>query len=233
MIKNFFKNLTKFEIALWIISVAVIVLSFLFTPIKDYLALTASLIGVTSLIFLAKGNVIGQILVIIFSLLYGIISFFLSYYGEMLTYLCMTAPMAVAAMISWFKHPYKNATEVKVGSLNGKKIILLILFTVIVTVVFYFVLRTLNTANLIVSTISVATSFAAVYLTFLRSPFYAVAYALNDVVLIVLWILASVINIANISMVMCFVMFFLNDLYGFYNWQKMKKNQREATHDCA
>lgn len=62
---------------------------------ENYLTLSASLIGVTSLIFNAKGNPIGQVLMVIFSLLYGIISYTFAYYGEMVTYLGMTMPMAV------------------------------------------------------------------------------------------------------------------------------------------
>ena len=62
---------------------------------ENYLTLAASLIGVTSLIFNAKGNPIGQVLMVIFSLLYGIISYTFAYYGEMVTYLGMTMPMAV------------------------------------------------------------------------------------------------------------------------------------------
>ena len=41
---------------------------------ENYLTLAASLIGVTSLIFNAKGNPIGQVLMAIFSLLYGFIN---------------------------------------------------------------------------------------------------------------------------------------------------------------
>ena len=62
---------------------------------ENYLTLAASLIGVTSLIFNAKGNPIGQVLMVLFSLLYGIISYTFAYYGEMVTYLGMTMPMAV------------------------------------------------------------------------------------------------------------------------------------------
>ena len=40
-----------------------------------------------------------------------------------------------------------------------------------------------NTTNLIPSTISVTISFLAVYLTFRRSPYFDLAYALNDIVL--------------------------------------------------
>ena len=98
--------------------------------------------------------------------------------------------------------------------------------TVAVTVIFYFVLRHFKTANILPSTVSVTTSFIAVYLTFRRSPFYALAYAANDVVLIVLWILASVHDIRYVSVVTCFAAFLANDLYGFLNWQKIKKRQK-------
>ena len=57
---------------------------------------------------------------------------------------------------------------------------------------FYFFLEYFNTANIVPSTVSVTTSFLAVYLTFRRSPYFALAYAANDIVLIVLWVLASI-----------------------------------------
>ena len=95
--------------------------------------------------------------------------------------------------------------------------------SVILTVVFYFILGNFGTANLLPSTLSVTTSFAAVYLTFRRSPFFALIYAANDTVLIVLWVLASMSYTRYVSVVVCFVAFLFNDIYGFVNWQKMKK----------
>ncbi len=96
----------------------------------------------------------------------------------------------------------------------------------VVTGVFYFVLKALGTANLVPSTVSVTTSFLAVYLTMMRSPYYAIGYAANDVVLIVLWIMAAVNDSSCLPMVLCFVMFFFNDLYGFVNWINMERRQR-------
>ena len=102
----------------------------------------------------------------------------------------------------------------------------MIALTLVVTVIFYFVLRYFNTANLLPSTISVTTSYLAVYLTFRRSPYFALAYAMNDVVLIVLWILASITDISYLSVVICFVVFFVNDMYGFISWKRMEKRQK-------
>ena len=219
---------SRAEIVLWLVSVFSILISFCIFDRESYLTLIASLIGVTSLIFNAKGNPIGQALMIVFSLLYGVISYTFAYYGEMITYLGMTMPMALVALVSWLKNPYKgNRAEVKVSSLGNAERVLMWLLTLGVTVVFYFVLDHFNTANMIPSTLSVTTSFLAVYLTFRRCPTFALAYAANDVVLIILWVLASVTDIRYLSVVVCFVAFLFNDMYGYVSWQRMKARQAE------
>ena len=221
---------TKGERLLWIGSVFMIVLSFLVFDRTNYLNLAASLTGVTSLIFCAKGNPVGQLLIVIFSVMYGIISYSFSYYGEMLTYLGMTAPMAVAALISWMRNPYNGSrSEVKVNRLKSKEIFFMIIPTAAVTLIFYYVLKAFGTANLIPSMLSVTTSFIAVYLTFRRSAFYAAAYAANDIVLIVLWVWASFSDISYMSVAVCFMTFLVNDLYGFISWRRMGKRQEEGS----
>lgn len=225
-LKNPFRDLTKFELALWLCSVVVVFLSFCLSPDGSVVSLLASLVGVTALIFVAKGYVFGQVLCIFFAILYGIVSFWQQYYGEMITYLGMSAPAALAAVIAWIRNPSGNGSTVKVRkAMGGKEWLLTCALTVGVTVGFYFLLEALHTANLGFSTLSVATSFLASALTFLRSPYYALAYAANDLVLIVLWVLATMRDISYLPMIFCFVMFLANDLYGFYNWQKMKRLQ--------
>ena len=214
------------EIALWASSAALIIVSFCLFDRENYMTLAASLIGVSSLILNAKGHPIGQALMIIFSLLYGIISYSFSYYGEMLTYLGMTMPMAVFSLISWIRHPYEGKrSEVKVNAIGKREVLLMLLASAVVTCAFYFILVHFKTAIIIPSTISVTTSFIAAYLTFRRSPYFALAYAANDVVLIVLWIMASVENTVYISVVVCFSTFLINDIYGFLSWKRMKARQ--------
>ena len=220
---------SRLECGLWGSSVLLIVASFLVFDRENVLTLVASLIGVTSLIFNAKGNPIGQLLMVVFSLLYGIISYTFAYYGEMITYLGMTMPMAVVALVAWLRNPYKgNRAEVQVNVLSRRETVFMWVLTAVVTLVFYWILAYFGTANLLPSTLSVTTSFVAVYLTFRRSPFFALAYASNDVVLIILWVLASVVDIRYLSVVVCFAAFLVNDLYGFFSWQRMKRRQMGA-----
>lgn len=222
------KYFSTLDIILWTSSVIAIIIAFCLFDRDNYLTLFASLIGVTSLIFSAKGNPFGQLLMIIFSLLYGIISFTFSYYGEMITYLGMTMPMAFFALISWLKNPYNgNKAEVKVNIISKRETMLMLLSSIVVTAIFYFILEYFNTANIVPSTFSVTTSYIAVYLTFRRNPYFALAYAANDIVLIVLWTLASIHEIRYISVVVCFIAFFVNDIYGYISWKKMKNRQNK------
>ncbi len=222
------QSLTKFECTLWATSVVVVSASFLCSGNPDFLTLLASLVGVSALIFVSKGAVLGQLLTVAFSLLYGWISFGFHYYGEMATYLGMTAPIAMMSVVSWLRHPYQQSAEVEVHQLTVRQKALLPVLTVLVTWLFYYTLRFWGTANLFWSTVSIATSFSASYLMLMRNPWYALAYGANDVVLIVLWVLAALRDRSSLPMVFCFLMFLANDLYGYHNWRRMKRRQQKT-----
>ena len=223
-IKSSIKNLNSFERKLWLLSVTIVTLSFLIFRSENFMTLIASLIGVTALIFVAKGDVLGQILTIVFSLLYSLISFGFAYYGEMITYMGMTAPIALLSVITWLKNPYSEK-QVKIRKLSPKQYFVLLMVSLVVTWIFYYILAYFNTTNIVFSTISVTTSFLASALMMLRDSYYALAYAANDLVLIVLWVMATMENISYVSMIACFSIFFINDIYGYINWSRMKKHQ--------
>ena len=135
---NPIKILSKRELVIWICSLIIVFASNIMTPEFDIVTLLAAIVGVTSLIFAAKGNVIAQIPMIVFSILYGIISFRFRYWGEMITYLGMSMPMAVWSTITWLKNPSEgNSNEVKIQTLTGKHVIALIISGAVVTAFFY------------------------------------------------------------------------------------------------
>ena len=202
---NPFSALTKKEWLLWLCSLFIVLVSNILAANFDPLTLIAALVGVTSLVFAAKGNVWAQVLMIVFSILYGIISFRFRYWGEMIT---------------WLRHPAESGDAVAIQKLNLRHFAGLLASCVVVTVLFYRILAALDTPNLAFSTLSVITSFLAAALTMLRSSYYALGYAANDVVLIVLWLLASLTNSGYLPVAVNFIIFFFNDLYGFISWKK-------------
>lgn len=141
---NPLRELSKNEWGLWSVSLCIVTVSNFAAGNPDFLTLAATWIGITSLIFAAKGNVWAQLLMIVFS------------------------------------------------------------------------------------TISVMTSFLAAALTMLRSSYYALGYAANDMVLIILWSLAAAQDSVYLPVVINFFIFFLNDMYGFISWKKREHKKRRT-----
>ena len=227
--QNPWKELSVKEWWLWSISMLIVTVSNLVGGSFDVLTLAATWVGITSLIFAAKGNVWAQFLMVAFSILYGIISFRFRYWGEMITYLGMTLPMAVWSAVTWLRNPSAGSkSEVAIRKLEKKHFLFLLVLSIVVTGAFYFILRWLETPNIVFSTLSVTTSFLAASLTMLRSSYYALGYAANDLVLIVLWGLAAAKDPVYIPVIINFMIFFMNDMYCFSSWKK-----RERTQLCA
>ncbi|MBR4096262.1 MAG: nicotinamide mononucleotide transporter, partial [Oscillospiraceae bacterium] len=213
----------------WVISLIVVAVSNILAGKTEPVTLSATLIGVTALIFVARGDVWGQILTVVFSILYAITSYSFRYYGEMITYLGMSAPIAVFSIVTWLKNPSaEEKNTVRISRLSHKTALFMIISCTVVTAVFGYVLKLLETPNLVISIISIVTSYLASYLMMYRNSYYALAYAANDVVLIILWVLASMDNIAYLPMIACFMMFLANDIYGFISWKKREQKQQKA-----
>ena len=121
MLSNPLKTLTKKEWLLWLASLAAVIISNFATNDLDLLTLISALLGVTSLIFAAKGSVWAQFLMIVFCILYGIISFRFHYWGEMITYLGMTLPMAAWSAITWLQNPSEETRNYQIVTDNQKK----------------------------------------------------------------------------------------------------------------
>jgi nicotinamide mononucleotide transporter PnuC len=200
---------------------------FLQTGEKNILALATSLCGAVGILFVAKGMVAGQYIFSVYAVLYAVLSYQNAYYGECILSVITILPAALFAIVTWTKNPSSERGKVKINKIPRREYLFLLVGIAVVTAGVYFLLRALNTAQLIVSTISFVTSFGAAYLLIRRSQYYAVFYILNDVILIVLWSLAFAAGESVLPNVIGFVVFFLNDSYGFYDWHRRARLQEK------
>ena len=138
----------------------------------------------------------------------------------------MMFPMTIIQLVAWLKNLGKDYV-VKVNSITKKEIIIVIAVALIAFVAFYFILRALDTSQLIFSTISIVTSVLATYFQSRRSKYGFLSFLFNDVVLCVLWLMATLQDIKNVSMLVAVALYVICDIYGFISWGVMQKRQQK------
>jgi len=227
--KKFFKNWTIFEICFLFCSLLAITLCFIFGTDKNIFSFIVSLVGVISVLTVAKGLVIAPFINIVYNILYAIISIVQVYYGEAIIYICLMIPICLISIISWLKNKNQENTDVvNVNKIKGKEYLYLSLISLVSTIGFYFLLKVLNTSELVVSTISLMTSVIASYLMLRRCSYYALGFVVDDIISIVLWSLAIINSgIGYLPTVISFCVFFINDVYGFIHWKLEEKKQSQ------
>jgi nicotinamide mononucleotide transporter PnuC len=180
-------------------------------------------------LLLAKGKYACYIIGIISVFFYAYISYTNSYFGEVIIALCCTLPLMIVGLINWLKHQ-DNTNTVIIKEITKKEIIIVLLSQVLMSFGYYYLLKTFNTNNLLVSTFSIVASIIATYLTARRSEYGFIGFIINDMILITLWSIPVIQgNTSIIPVVICPILLFINDIYGVINWKKIKNGQMKNT----
>lgn len=225
--KRLFKDWTIFELILLIGSPAVVLIFGLIFN-SDLLTISTSIVGISCALLMAKGLVLGQIFGIAIVILYSILSYKNGFYGEVFIYLFIMLPMYIWGIVSWIKHKNKETNAVEVSAISLKEWLIVAIVSLFVFIGFYFALKSLDTKELFISTLSVVDNIFAVYLLARRSKYGFVSYIVNDLILIVLWGIPIIQgNFILIAMLINPIVNLINDTYGIVNWSKMQKKQQE------
>jgi len=225
MIKKIFGQWNIAESIFYVAGLALIItMSICFKA--SWISAVAGIFGLSCVLFAAKGKIICVFLTWGMIVFYSILSFQNKYYGEVFINLCMMFPMTIIQLVAWIKNLGKDYV-VKVNSITKKEIIIVSIVALIAFVIFYFVLKVLNTSQLIFSTISIVTSVLATYFQSRRSKYGFLSFLFNDSVLCVLWAMATLQDIKNISMLIAVALYVVCDIYGFISWGIMQKRQQK------
>lgn len=218
--KKIFKNWSKFEVILLITSIVIIIFSGIISK-SEILTVFTSISGVLCALLMAKGKVISQVVGLVEIVLYTILSYKNEYYGEVIIYITVQLPLYIVGIVSWIKNKNEETETVNKNKINKIEWILLLFVNMFAFIALYKILQYFNTKQLIVSTISMITSLSATYLLARRSKYGFIFYILNDVILILLWgvpILQG--DLTLIPILIEPVILFINDSYGWKNWNK-------------
>lgn len=219
-----FKGWNLFEKLFLIIgTITAFVLTFLFKG--TWIDLGYTLLYFWTALLLAKGKYACYIIGIISTFFYAFVSYSNSYYGEVIIAMCCTLPLMIVGLVNWLKHQ-DNTNTVVIKEISKKELIIVLLTQVIMFIGYYNLLKVFNTNNLLVSTFSIVASIIATYLTARRSEYGFIGFIINDLILITLWSIPVIGGESNlIPVLLCPVLLLINDIYGVYNWKRLKKLQ--------
>ena len=176
---------------------------------------------------MSKGKVECYFIGFVSVFFYGIVSFNQGYYGELLITIFLTFPIMIIGIISWLRHQDKEDDVVIISSLPKKEIVLAFSSQVILFWIYFFILKLFNTDLLVISTFSVVTSVLASYFEARRSELSLFCYIANDIIIITLWLIPIISGQTElISVIVGPILLLINDIYGSYNWNKLKKKQK-------
>ena len=192
----------------------------------QWYVIISSLLGIFCVFTQAKGKVATQFIGIAYFAFYVFISYEQAFYGEAILWSIMI-PMYIYGAIHWLAHRDKKDQVVIVRSnLSWQEWLISMTCIAGVSVGVYFLLKALNTAELVVSTLSFVSVLPGMYLLIRRCKWNQVAFLINDTILPVLWTILIVNgNLAFIPMVIGHVLQIVYDVYGLIEWIKLEKKQ--------
>ena len=218
--KKYFKSWNKFEIALFALSI-ILILGLGFVLNCELLSIIVAFLGFFSALNQAKGFVLGQVTGVVMAVLYSIMSYNNQYYGEVIVYLLVILPLYISGIYTWLKNKDKKSSKVKQNTIKKKEWTTLAVVNVVAFVGLYFLLRHFNTSNLLVSTLSMNINLTATYLLVRRCNYTFVFYLINSVILLVLWGIPVLNgNMLQFPMVFDGILLFINNIYGLYSWSR-------------
>lgn len=225
MVKKIFGKWNIAESIFYVFGLALIItMSIVFKA--SWISAIAGIFGLSCVLFAAKGKVICVFLTWGMIVFYSLLSYQNKYYGEVFINLCLMFPMTVIQLVAWIKNLGKDHV-VKVNTITKKEVLIVGLVACVAFVTFYFILRALNTSQLIISTISIVTSVLATYFQSRRSKYGFLAFLFNDVVLCVLWLFATLDDTKNVAMLTAVALYVVSDIYGFISWGVLQKRQQK------
>ncbi len=195
---------------------------------SSFLSLTYSLLCLLNAVCIAKGKIIGYIFEIIATAIYLYISFTQKFYSEVFTSVCLLMPSSIYGLYNWSKNQSQTSTVI-IKDMNKKELYFSIISQIILYPLYLLILKYFDTSLVYISALSICITALAVYHMAKASPLGYFFFIIKDLVAIILWIYPILLGeAASIPVFITFILYAINDCYGFFNWKKIKLAQQYA-----
>ena len=229
-----YKGYNILDLILIVSGIVAVTISGILFGSKWYIIIN-TLLGLLCVFTQAKGKVATQFIGIIYFCFYIFICYTQKYFGEALVYLIVLLPMYIYGAIHWLANRDKKENVVLVkNNLSKKEWIISTVGIILIAIGIFFLLKVLNTEQLVINTLSFASMLPAVYLLMRRCKWNQVAFLINDFIVPMLWIFLVVQgDLSFLPMCIYHVFQITYDVYGLFEWIKLEKKQKNQPNSEA
>ena len=221
-IKEMFNDWSLYE-KVWLILFTIITLGLSLYWKDSAIGLVASLTGIWCVLLVAKGKISNYYFGIINAIAYGYVAYGQNYFGEVMLNIGYFLPMQFLGIYLWNKHK-DSKDEVVVKSMSNRDRAIWLATSFISIIVYGFVLKGLGGNLPFIDSISTVLSVIAMILMAKRYLEQWALWIIIDIASIVLWFTALG-NDGDISVLIMWISFLINAVYGMFNWIKLSKQQ--------
>lgn len=187
----------------------------------NILACIASIAGVTSAALSAKGYISCYYIGLINNVAYLIIAYYSHFYGTLLLQLLFVIPMQFIGIYNWKKHLTTETKTIKTKKMTTGQLILIITIDIIVSFAYSMFLKLIGSNSIFLDSIITTTSIIGVIMFVKRYQEIWLFGIILNTVNIIMWLTASKNYNTGILMVATFVIYLINAIYGYINWNKL------------
>lgn len=233
--QEFLGGWTRFEASWLMIFLAIQIGIFIYEP-DSWIATIAAITGILCVVFVGKGKISNYLFGLISVSLYAYISYTFQLYGEMMLNLLVYVPVQFIGFYFWRKNMTSENTvnnagvqEVIAKALTVKQWLIVVASAVIGTFLYIELLKSLGSALPVLDGATVVISIVAQILMVLRYREQWALWIIVNIMTISLWAAMYFQNgETSLPLLVMYVMYLCNSVYGYYNWIKLARNHRLA-----
>lgn len=234
--KTIFKDLvslTKFQ-GLFLTSMIVIMLSLSLYWNDNLIGIIAGITGVLCVFMVNMRKLSNFFWGFINCVLYGYVAYTANYYGDMMLSWGFYLPFQFIGVAMWYNSMHGD-TEIVAKRIKGFKTILIMLIVGSIVTLGYSQLLEMMGGKLTI--IDATTTVLGVIATFFMAKGYReqwICWIIVNIMSIYMWVISSMSTGDGYGVLIMWVMFLFNSIYGSYTWFKScsdQENKQENKHD--
>lgn len=130
-------------------------------------------------------------------------------------------PMNFIGFYLWSRHKDEKSGEVEGKALTPKQIVILLAATAVIVIIYWKILTHLGGQLALIDAMSTVFSVIALIMQVARYAEQWLLWIIVNIVSVIMWILLIGKDSSAVTMVVMWIAYLFNSIYGYYNWKKL------------